>query len=834
MATKHVVSRTQSRTSIRKTARRALWRAVEELENRLLLSTFTVTSTADSGAGSLRQAIIQANNNPGSDTIRFSIAGAGVKTIAPLSDLPTITDTLTIDGTSQPGYAGKPLIQISGNANRYAGLWIRGNNSVVTGLCINGFPNSGVRIEGCTGVTIRSNYIGTDPTGSVSRPNGIGVLTGGVSATTIGGGVGDGNLISGNALYGVLMSNSNSVVIAANRIGTDAAGAAAVPNAVFGIHSIGSSDIRIGMPGSGNVISGNGAAGIFFEGYYYVAPAKGQVVANLIGTAADGVTALGNGGDGILASGRYGPVDLVVGSDSNGLGNTIAFNGGAGAASYHSVGLRIRGNSIYSNSGKGIDWSSVPVADQLLPPVISTIGYGDQTNLTGAFLYQDSGAKTYTLDFYANPATPVGTQPQGKRYLGSTTVSGDSSNYNTYVPFDITLLATTLPGEIITATVTDPDQSTSEFSGRIMVGMNALPETANEGDFVTLQGIGADMGGDPVTLTWSINGTPLEDHGNTVNLGLTGGDKEVTLTVTNSAGQSASMTSRISVPDVPPTVYAFSNSGTDMGFILPGQEVTVVVNFSDPGIPAGETYLAYVDWGDGSWTIPDQVASGTTATLTGVHTYSSAGIFEPVLALFQTRVEGGGWTSLGKVYVTGVSAVDGAITIVGTGGDDDVQILENKDGSVDVEASFLDAPVHISRDHLWIWDSTIFAYLGDGNDAAGVSGPGKTQAIIYGGNGNDFLKAGQGDAMLIGGEGEDQLIGGGGFNILVGGSVPIESWGDLRWDLYYHQTIDPSSRGLSDDGSADQMIAGRGQNLVYPGEKDKSVLHKGDLLIPIV
>ena len=69
--------------------------------------TFTVINTNDSGPGSLRQAILGANANSGLDTIVFSI-GSGPQTIAPLSALPTITDPVVIDGTTQPGYAGTP------------------------------------------------------------------------------------------------------------------------------------------------------------------------------------------------------------------------------------------------------------------------------------------------------------------------------------------------------------------------------------------------------------------------------------------------------------------------------------------------------------------------------------------------------------------------------------------------------------------------------------------------------------------------------------------------------------------------------------------------------
>jgi hypothetical protein len=76
----------------------------------LFAAVFTVTNTNDTGAGSLRQAILDANASPGS-TIGFSI-GTGQQTITPASDLPIVTAPTTIDGSTQPGYAGTPLIRV--------------------------------------------------------------------------------------------------------------------------------------------------------------------------------------------------------------------------------------------------------------------------------------------------------------------------------------------------------------------------------------------------------------------------------------------------------------------------------------------------------------------------------------------------------------------------------------------------------------------------------------------------------------------------------------------------------------------------------------------------
>src|SRR5205823_6455029 len=93
---------------------------------------FTIRTTADRGDGSLRQAILDADATPGAATIDFAIPGSGVQTILPGSPLPAITNAVLIDGTSQPGYAGAPLIELSGwAAGATNGLTITGSGAIV-------------------------------------------------------------------------------------------------------------------------------------------------------------------------------------------------------------------------------------------------------------------------------------------------------------------------------------------------------------------------------------------------------------------------------------------------------------------------------------------------------------------------------------------------------------------------------------------------------------------------------------------------------------------------------------------------------------------------------
>jgi hypothetical protein len=133
---------------------------MEPLESRELLSVFTVTNTNDSGAGSLRQAIVDANahaNGVEADQIAFNIAGSGVHAIQPLSALPAITDAVVIDGYTQPGASKNTLavgdnavleIEIDGSqAGTADGLSVTGGGTTIEGLVINRFAGDGISIE---------------------------------------------------------------------------------------------------------------------------------------------------------------------------------------------------------------------------------------------------------------------------------------------------------------------------------------------------------------------------------------------------------------------------------------------------------------------------------------------------------------------------------------------------------------------------------------------------------------------------------------------------------------------------------------------------------------
>lgn len=113
--------------------------------------TFTVTNTANAGAGSLRQAILDANAAAGADNIVFNIPGMAPHVISITTGLPTITGAVVIDGTTQPagGYTGSdPKIIIDGGMGGYYGLQITAANVQIIGIDVRRFGYTGIYING--------------------------------------------------------------------------------------------------------------------------------------------------------------------------------------------------------------------------------------------------------------------------------------------------------------------------------------------------------------------------------------------------------------------------------------------------------------------------------------------------------------------------------------------------------------------------------------------------------------------------------------------------------------------------------------------------------------
>ena len=301
---------------------------------------FVVTNVNDHGPGSLRQAITDANANttPGTDKIVFNIPGPGVKVINLLTPLPEITDPLIIDASTQPGYAGAPLIQLDGTGLGFeSGLVITVGNTYVGGLAIGGFQAAGIVVRSGSS-EIKANYIGVDATGTVARPNNIGIQISSLSGGNLIGGpfAGMGNVISGNLTHGVeLAGNDNPNLVQGNLIGTNAAGTTAIANGSSGI-KISSPNNLIGgtQPGSGNLISGNGIA-------INISAPGNTIQGNLIGTDVTGTSKVPNGA-GIQA---LEVPNTVIGGVTPEARNVISGNGSTGVA-LSGNGSKLQGNFI--------------------------------------------------------------------------------------------------------------------------------------------------------------------------------------------------------------------------------------------------------------------------------------------------------------------------------------------------------------------------------------------------------------------------------------------------------------------------------------------------------
>jgi len=364
-----------------------------------LYDTEYVTTTADSGAGSLRQAIIDANAHcTGATlcTIAFRIAEASTtpwKTIRVTSPLPLLTaPRIRVVGATQTAFLGDtnlngPEIEISGGGTVDGdGLLLNNCGAEIANLAINGFQRNGLSVIGTPatpscpqfgGITLHDLYIGTDPTGSLARPNARGI---GLSIP---------NGSGFNALHG----------------------AAAIRNCV---------------------ISGNIHSGIFaLSGLL-------QVSNNRIGVQAHSDDPLPNGASGILVgAGSYGS-DIGVqgyvfaGENPASGTNVIAFNGESGVSVASNAGdVAIRDNRIWGNKLLGIDIGlDGPTPDggngTIAAPVLTLAHYdpvSGNTVIEGDLPRSVTGLFNAAIHFYANETGDPSGYGEGQRPLGSIQVS---------------------------------------------------------------------------------------------------------------------------------------------------------------------------------------------------------------------------------------------------------------------------------------------------------------------------------------------------------------------------------------------------------------------------
>jgi uncharacterized repeat protein (TIGR01451 family)/CSLREA domain-containing protein len=490
-----------------------------------------------------------------------------VQTIAVSSDLPPITAPVTIDGYTEPGASANTLrlsegddavllIKLEGSSTAFVGLTLNSDGSTIRGLDIVGFGFAGILVNSANENVIQGNFIGVDPTGSTAAANSYGVdmqnLLKPPAGNTIGGPAPEArNVISGNSNTGVNAFEATGTVVQGNYVGTSASGDAAVGNVPTGLivldGLVGGTD-----PDDGNLISGNVGTGLF--------AGNTLVQGNLIGTNADASAAIGNHngvslfggtviggsapGAGNVISGNsqlgveaFGPFTaegnwigtnqtgtLDLGNQIGGLlvsgatdrslisGNTVAFNDGVGMSVQGGNGQEMGGNAVYANSGLGIDLDPSGVASndagdgdagpnglQNYPVVTLAAPSLGGTDVQGTL--NSTPSTTFDVEAFSSPSCDPSGNGEGQTYLGTfqvaTDVSGNAS-------FDQQFAAPSPIGSVVTATATDPDGNTSEFSGCRTVAK------AKTDLSVTKEGApNVVMAGEDVTYTLTVsNGGP--------------------------------------------------------------------------------------------------------------------------------------------------------------------------------------------------------------------------------------------------------------------------------------------------------------------------------------
>jgi uncharacterized repeat protein (TIGR01451 family)/CSLREA domain-containing protein len=437
--------------------------AQQNIASRLVpaTATFTVNSTGDTpdnmpgdglcndgmGNCTLRAAMMEAEALGGTDTINFDITGP--KTITPVGALPVITNTVIINGTTQPGFSGTPIIELRGGTIGAAVILdITASNCFIRGLVINNVDGDAIRLKG-NGNSVLGNFIGTDLTGAAPGP--------------------------GAAVAG------------------------------------------ISIQGTGNIIGGTGAG-----------------EANIIGFSGRGV-------------------NVISGVNNLILANSIFSN--------TTLGIDLNNDVVTANDP--CDGDSGPNGLKNYPALTGAQSNGSFVAIQGTF--NSVASTTYQIDFYANPACHSSGFGEGQTFIGSASVTTDSTCNAT---FSASFAVSVPVGQVITATATDPSANTSEFSQCVTVGM---------GTFSDLQITQSDSP-DPVltgaNITYTIavtNNGPATDFGSSFSDMVPAGTTFVSLTSPGSCST--------------PPVGGTGTVTCSLGALFPGSPVTMTLVVKVTAVP---------------------------------------------------------------------------------------------------------------------------------------------------------------------------------------------------------------------------------------------------------
>lgn len=632
--------------------------AFEMLEDRLALAVFSVSNNGDSGTGSLRQAIINANANAGHDTIRFSTSSVSLLNgyhINLQSSLPQISSPLTIDG-SEIRFLGttfsfnRPMVELigtnAGNGTEGIHLNTGAAGSTIRGLVINRFDDDGIAISG-SNMVIQNCWIGLTFDGNGDAGNdAAGVrLIGSASNNLIGGpSTAQRNIISGQAVGIATGGGAGAKVnntIQGNFIGTNVAGTADLGNNFGVFFSNPSSSTLI----SGNVISGNNTAGITLAG---ATVSDIRIESNLIGLAANAVDPLGNGKFGVfICNGSHdnniggigvsntfafnGQVSVLIGSDPTnitlddpaGVGNTVLNNIFFSENFFLDLGPNDR-----STPNDPLDADTGP--NNLQNSVVLTAAVPSAGNTIIQGTLNSTPNSSFTIQLFASTLLDANLKPLNLFIIGTQTLSTNAAGNLT---FNITVPAQAAGTTILANATNALTGDTSELNNQVTVPNNppmirddVLTPEINEGEYATLSGRLVDPDpGDKLSLVvnWG-DGSPIK----TYHPGLDpfafkhrytdDGVYNVTFTWLDNHGGSNTRTRQVVVHEVAPVLSELLLVPDDP---LVNERVTLTgrITSADPG----PTTLT-VDWGDGT---VETIRRGGEGRFRLTHRYASAGVF---------------------------------------------------------------------------------------------------------------------------------------------------------------------------------------------------------------
>lgn len=446
------------------------------------LITLTVTSSADAGPGTLRQAILDANVTAVAETIEFNLAGVCPRIISLATPLPTISSTLSIDGFTQPGSSQNTRIDSDADGDNSVHCVVLASNGARTlnltpgpsqevfirGLAFYRATEAQIRVSGAGSATIIGNTFNTGT--SIFEPSvpQYAITVDGATGTRIGGiDPADRNIIGRASVAGVRLGPGTGRRVLGNFIGLSKSGTGDVGNGI-GV------EVENGQFDSidGNFIGHNDTFGILFDGALSVA----GIDRNFVGRAQAGMQgAAGNGNDGI----RFNDGERFLLRQ-----NIVAYNAGDGISVSRDAGIADYGlNSTFANGELGInvypngvnaigtDTGTPGNRGQNYPVLVSAAGGIDAGSVSGTL---QSANGSYEITVYRSTSCDASGHGEGRDFVGAVvaTISNGTSSEDGTTSFTANVTTTSsFEGRFLTAIAAErggpDDGASSEYSACI-------------------------------------------------------------------------------------------------------------------------------------------------------------------------------------------------------------------------------------------------------------------------------------------------------------------------------------------------------------------------------